>query len=126
MKKSFFLISFLLINSSAWAYYSNQYNQVPPVGPNPNPAPSQTTVVPAYPNRSPEDKALTEQIESAFKEDPIVAPYAVNIEVYTFNREVTLAGLIDSDRVKLRAGSKAKNIRGVRSVNNQIYVEKTK
>ena len=127
MKKIFLIFLLTLATSSpVYSYYSNQYNTVPPVGPSPFPAPSQSTVVPAYPNRTPQDKALTQIIESAFREDPILAPYATNIEIYTLDGEVTLAGLVDSDRIKLRAESKAKLIRGVRRVYNEIYVEKTK
>lgn len=79
-----------------------------------------------YPNRTEEEKQLSARIERAFQEDPVLSPYASSIQVYSIGREVTLTGLIDSDRIRLRAESKAKSILGVKKVVNSINVEKTK
>lgn len=81
---------------------------------------------PVYPNRTVEEKEISAKIEQAFLDDPNLFDYASSIEVYTTGQEVTLSGVIDSDRIKLRAESKAKNILGVKKVYNLIRVEKTK
>lgn len=119
-----FVISFELIFLTVTIYndYYNPYNQVPPFNQNYY----DSANIPIYPNKTPEEKLLTERVEAVFLDDPILAPYAYNIEVYTLGNEVTLSGLVDSDRIKLRAETKAKNLLGVKKVINLINVEKTK
>jgi osmotically-inducible protein OsmY len=123
-KMRFFSIPFpfILLTVTIYNNYYNPYNQLP--GYNQNYYDRSAT--PIYPNRTEAEKKLTEQIELAFQDDPLISKYASSIEVYTMGQEVTLAGLIDSDRVKLRAETRAKNIIGVKKVINLINVEKTK
>ncbi len=119
-----FVISFdlILLTVTIFNDYYNPYNQVPPFNQNYY----DSANIPIYPNKTPEEKLLTEKIEAVFRDDPILAPHAYGIEVYSLGNEVTLSGLVNSDRIKLRAESKAKNILGVKKVTNLINVEKTK
>ena len=117
-----FSIPLIFLTMTIYNDYYNPYNQVPPFNSNYY----DKSGTPTYPNKTADEKQLSAQIEQAFQDDPNLAPYASSIEVYSMGREVTLAGLIDSDRIKLRAESKAKNILGVKKVNNLIRVEKTK
>lgn len=80
----------------------------------------------ATPNSTEKEKDITARIQTAFQGDPLLSKYSSQIEVYTAGQEVTLSGLVDSDRVRLAAEAKAKNILGVKRVNNLINVEKTK
>lgn len=122
-----FVFQFIFLEVSLFSYNYNQnsqyyqYNQPSPYNQNSS-DPSRF----AYPNRTDQEKLLTLQIEQAFLNDVLIAPYASSIQVFTIGHEVTLTGLINSDRIKLRAESKAKNTLGVQKVINNIYVEKTK
>ncbi|HRD55309.1 MAG TPA: BON domain-containing protein [Parachlamydiaceae bacterium] len=102
--------------------YYNPYGQVPPFNQNYY----DTTVVPIYPNRTPEEKELTLKVQTAFLEDPYLGPYASQIEVHSVAQEITLSGLVDSDRIRLSAETKAKNTLGVKRVVNLINVQKTR
>ena len=102
--------------------YYNRYNQVPPY----NPYYYDRSQAPVYPNRTLEEKAISDKITNALYDDPNLSAYASAIEVYTTGNEVTLSGVIDSDRARLSAESKAKNILGVKKVNNLIRVQRTK
>lgn len=117
-----FPISLIFLTVTIYNDYYNPYNQVPPFNQNYY----DRSAAPVYPNRTAEEKQLSEKIIQAFQDDPNLSKYASSIEVYTMGQEVTLSGLIDSDRIKLRAGSKARNILGVKKVNNLIRVETTK
>lgn len=119
-----FVISFDLIFLTVTIFndYYNPYNQVPPYNQNYY----DSANIPTYPNKTAEEKLLTEKVEAVFRDDPILQPYASYIEVYSLGNEVTLSGLVDSDRIKLRAETKTKNILGVKKVTNLINVEKTK
>lgn len=126
MKKvlSIFFV-FLAFSLSAIAYINNYYND-PYYGPGYYGPSSQRPVDTLRANLTPEDRAITAAIKEGLLRDPLLAPYASRIDVYTYNREVTLSGYIDSDRVRLQAEAKAKYTPGVRRVDNQIYVEKTR
>lgn len=122
MQKIFNFVLAIFSFSSLTAYYYNQYNQVPPIA-----EPRDTSRNMAlYPNQAPKDIEISEKIEAALREDPNLSPYAAMIEIYTLNGEVTLAGVVDSERIKLRAEAKVRNVLGVRRVINQISTEKTK
>jgi len=126
MKKIIFLlIAFSLSSNVLSAYYYDQYNQGNQVAPITEPGDKQFYPIIA-PNQAPSDKELTEKIQALFRQDPILAPYASSIEVYSLNGAIVLAGIIDSDRVKLRAESQVKHTTGVKSVDNRIVTEKTK
>lgn len=102
--------------------YYNPYNQVPPYNQNYY----DVTTVPVYPNRTEAEKNLTSAVEAALREDPFLSNYASQIQVYTVNQEVTLSGIVDSDRIRLNAESKAKSVLGVKKVVNLINVQKTR
>lgn len=78
------------------------------------------------PNQTEEDKSITNEIDALIKDDSELAQYSPNVQIYTIDGFVTLSGRLNSDRIKLRMGDKAKLARGVRMVNNNIEVEKTR
>lgn len=125
MQKIISVVLTLLSSSALNAYYYNQYNQYNQVPPIAEPRDSSRNI-PLYPNQAPKDIEISEKVEALFKDDPNLSSYAAMIEIYTLNGEVTLAGVVDSERIKLRAESKARNVLGVRRVINQISTEKTK
>ncbi len=126
--KKFIYALFLILNivSLPAVIYNNNYYDDPFYGPGYYGPSSQRPIDTVRSNLSPEDKSITLAIREGFIRDALLAPYASRIDIYTFNREVTLAGYIDSDRVRLQAEAKAKHTPGVRRVDNQIYVEKTR
>lgn len=115
----------LLAPAASTAYINSSYND-PFYGPGYYGPSSQRPADTLRANMQPEDQRITSAIKEGFERDPFLAPYATRIDVYTYNREVVLAGYIDSDRVRLQAEAKAKYTPGVRRVDNQIYVEKTR
>lgn len=115
----------LLVPTASTAYTNTFYND-PFYGPGYYGPSSQRPADTLRANMQPEDQRITAAIKEGFERDAFLAPYATRIDVYTYNREVTLAGYIDSDRVRLQAEAKAKYTPGVRRVDNQIYVEKTR
>lgn len=116
MKAVALLFSFSLISAGLLAYMAPPYTQMRPG------AYSNTQL----PNYTEEDKAITREIQGSINDDYYLAPYSPNIEIYTLDGYVTLTGRLNSDTVRLRMGDKAKMARGVKLVNNNIEVEKTK
>lgn len=74
------------------------------------------------PNQLASDKAITEEITKAIKNDDSTAPYADSIHVYTIAGVVTLSGRIDSQAAKLAIGEKPFGKSGVKQVINDIEV----
>ncbi len=119
---SFFAFEFIFLTITIYNDYYNPYNQVPPYNQNYY----DQINMPVYPNKTEAEKALTAKIEATFQNDPYLSPYSSRIEIYTMGQDVTLSGVVDSDRIKLSAETKAKNTLGVKKVVNLINVEKTK
>jgi hyperosmotically inducible periplasmic protein len=68
-----------------------------------------------------DDVALTTQIKSAMAEDKAVDALDVNVDVK--NGKVTLTGLASTSAEKSRAGQIARDVRGVKGVDNQIEIK---
>jgi len=65
-----------------------------------------------------EDQRITASVKSAFIADPLVS--ALDINVDTHKKNVTLRGFVDSDREASRAIELARQTKGVVSVNPQL------
>lgn len=67
-----------------------------------------------------DDATISTRVRAAFVEDPQVDFSQVSVE--TFQGVVQLSGFVDSESEKSRAGTVARNISGVISVENDIVV----
>jgi BON domain len=77
------------------------------------------------PVQNPRDHEITEDIQQAIKDDYYLAPYYPQISIQTYNGIVTLNGLIDSYKIKLKIEQKVKNVSGVKRVDDFIQVNTT-
>ncbi len=68
------------------------------------------------------DSAITSKIKALYVADSIVSVF--NIGVRTFEGTVTLSGTVDRHVARDQAVDLAKNVAGVKTVTNQIVVEK--
>ncbi len=76
------------------------------------------------PNRQVADLRITAEVKSRLASE--VQPSSLtNIEVNTTNGVVTLAGQVESEEIRSRAESVARNVAGVVSVNNNLQVQPT-
>jgi hyperosmotically inducible protein len=67
-----------------------------------------------------DDSNITNTIRARFVEDPMV--HFGDVGVTTLNGNVRLSGLVNSERERQQAAQIARNVKGVRSVNNEIAV----
>lgn len=70
------------------------------------------------------DITITAAIRKAVVDDNALSVNAHNVKITTANGAVTLQGPVKSDREKQTIESKAKQVAGVKSVNNLLEVEK--
>ena len=68
-----------------------------------------------------DDSTITTKVKAAFIHDEIVKSSDVSVE--TFKGVVQLSGFVDNSAQKYRAGEVAAEVRGVRSVKNNITVK---
>jgi osmotically-inducible protein OsmY len=68
-----------------------------------------------------DDAALTARVKSALINEPGVKSTAINVE--TFRGTVSLSGFVDSTEMAQKAVTAAENVRGVRSVKNDMRVK---
>jgi hyperosmotically inducible periplasmic protein len=68
-----------------------------------------------------DDVSLTTQIKSQMADDKAVDALDVNVDVK--NGKVTLTGLASTSAEKSSAGKIARDVRGVKSVDNQIDIK---
>lgn len=69
------------------------------------------------------DRDITQKIRQALMDDDSLSTNAQNVKVTTANGLVTLRGVVSSEDEKSRVGKKAKLIRGVKEVDNQLEVK---
>jgi osmotically-inducible protein OsmY len=67
-----------------------------------------------------DDSAITNSIRAKFVENPMV--HFGDVGVTTLNGNVRLTGQVNSDRERQKAVQIARNVKGVRSVSNEIAV----
>lgn len=68
-----------------------------------------------------DDVALTTQIKAKMADDSAVDALDINVDVK--NSKVTLTGLASNRSEKARAGQIARDVRGVKGVDNQIDIK---
>jgi len=70
---------------------------------------------------SPEDSAITNRVNSTFVKDAVIPAFDINVT--TSGGIVTLKGMVNSTKIKMRATNVATTVKGVRSVRNQIRIK---
>lgn len=68
------------------------------------------------------DRAISQSVRHALKDDASLAPQADSIKITTTNGVVTLRGSVKSENDKSEAGKKARFIQGVKAVDNQLGI----
>jgi osmotically-inducible protein OsmY len=67
------------------------------------------------------DSWITAKVKTAMADDLMLKTFAVNVE--TFDGVVQLSGFVDNAEQKSKAGEVAKQVKGVKSVKNDIRVK---
>jgi len=68
-----------------------------------------------------DDSTITSKVIAAIVDDPVLKKSHVNVE--TLQNVVQLSGWVDSNESIVRAGVVARNVKGVRSVRNDLIVK---
>jgi osmotically-inducible protein OsmY len=68
------------------------------------------------------DRKITQQIRQAVTKDDSLSVSAQNVKIITQNGKVTLRGSVKSDAEKQKVAEKAKQVAGVKNVENLISV----
>jgi hyperosmotically inducible periplasmic protein len=68
-----------------------------------------------------DDKAIATRVKTALFRDPLVSGFDVHVN--TFRGDVMLSGFVDSPEQKARAGQIASEVKGVRSVTDNLEVK---
>lgn len=71
------------------------------------------------------DKAITQQIRQSLLDDNELSIQAKDVRILTVNGVVTLRGVVSSDAEKKTIANKAKAVKDVKSVDNQLEVVMT-
>ena len=68
------------------------------------------------------DRTITQNIRKAIEADDSLSTNAKNVKVITSDGKVTLRGPVKSDKEKADVAAKAKQVAGVKNVDNQIEI----
>jgi hyperosmotically inducible protein len=68
-----------------------------------------------------DDAAITTKVKTALLQDPEVSGLDINVE--TFKGTVQLSGFANSERERQRAGTLARSVAGVQSIQNDIQLK---
>lgn len=68
-----------------------------------------------------DDSAVTTKVKSAILQDPELK--VMEIHVVTYKDTVQLSGFVDSSRMIARAGAVARDVEGVKTVQNNLVVK---
>ncbi len=71
-----------------------------------------------------DDKIIAERVDNALDDDPQFK--LDHVEVLSFQGTVQLSGFVETEAQKARAGEIAKNIQGVKGVDNKITINPPK
>jgi osmotically-inducible protein OsmY len=69
-----------------------------------------------------DDGVVTAKVKAKLVDDPVTKAYQINVE--TFKGTVQLSGSVDSDEARSRATQLAKDVGGVKDVQNSLQVRK--
>jgi hyperosmotically inducible protein len=67
-----------------------------------------------------DDATVTARVKTAIYKEPTLKVAQINVE--TLRGEVQLSGFVNSSDAKSRAGEVARDVKGVKSVNNDLQV----
>jgi osmotically-inducible protein OsmY len=84
------------------------------------------TVTPEDQGGTAADRELSAKIRKAIVDDDALSTNAHNVKVIAQNGVVTLRGPVKSASEKASVAAKAKKVSGVKRVDNQLEIEKTK
>ncbi|HKR34852.1 MAG TPA: BON domain-containing protein [Steroidobacteraceae bacterium] len=65
---------------------------------------------------------MTAKVKAKLVDDPVTKAYEINVE--TFKGTVQLSGSVDSDEARSRATQLARDVGGVKDVQNSLQVRK--
>jgi hyperosmotically inducible protein len=68
------------------------------------------------------DRTITQSLRKAITDDDSISTNGKNVKVVTINGTVTLRGPVRSEKEKADIGAKAKQIAGVKKVDNQLEI----
>ncbi len=68
------------------------------------------------------DRTITQNVRKAINEDDSLSTNGKNVKIITVDGEVTLRGPVKSEKEKTNIASKAKQIAGVKNVDNQLEI----
>ncbi|SHF31395.1 BON domain-containing protein [Desulfacinum infernum DSM 9756] len=68
-----------------------------------------------------DDATITAKVKAKLLDDPLVSGLAIDVD--TFQGEVTLTGVVNSPKARIRAEDLARKTRGVRSVRNLLRIQ---
>ena len=80
------------------------------------------TKTPGDQSESEADRAITQNIRKALTEDDSLSTNAKNVKIITADGVVTLRGPVNSQKEKAEIEAKAKQVAGVKNVDNQLEV----
>jgi hyperosmotically inducible periplasmic protein len=69
-----------------------------------------------------QDRTITENVRKAVSSDDALSTNAKNVKIITNNGTVTLRGPVKSQKEKVDIEAKAKQIAGVKNVDNQLEI----
>ena len=68
------------------------------------------------------DRTITQSLRKAITDDDSISTNEKNVKVVTIDGTVTLRGPVKSEKEKAEIGAKAKQIAGVKKVDNQLEI----
>lgn len=68
------------------------------------------------------DRTITQNVRKAITEDDTVSTNGKNVKIITVDGKVTLRGPVQSEKEKSNIAGKAKQIAGVKNVDNQLEI----
>jgi hyperosmotically inducible periplasmic protein len=68
------------------------------------------------------DRAITQNVRQAITSDDALSTYAQNVKIITQDGNVTLRGPVKSEQEKKEIEAKAKQVAGVKRVDNQLEI----
>jgi hyperosmotically inducible periplasmic protein len=68
------------------------------------------------------DRTITQSLRKAITDDDSISTNGKNVKVVTIDGTVTLRGPVKSEKEKAEIGAKAKQIAGVKKVDNQLEI----
>jgi osmotically-inducible protein OsmY len=125
MPRIFTLVSFYLIFTAAGMYRGDIATQTA-LAASAKEAPSSSEKgAPTASDQSEKeaDRKITQQIRQAVTKDDSLSTSAHNVKIITQDGKVTLRGTVKNDSEKKKIADKAKQVSGVKNVDNLITVE---